>query len=117
MFLRFEENPNCGFVDDRVFQERSDPQTVTHVLRRRQGDDVWCPVTGLDAGMVPVPARMRRVDDSGEGICTLVYGGLWGIRLKDPSCQEGWSLEDPHQWGEGFLLLPGDGADVRTTSA
>src|ERR1700690_2877655 len=122
MFLRFEENPNTGFVDDRVFQERSEPRAVTHVLRRRGGQEVWCAVTGLAAKGVPVPAFARKVEDSGEGICYLVYGGPWGLRLAEPTSaiqppppEILWSLDDPHQWGEPFLLLPGDGADLQVT--
>src|SRR5258708_220325 len=113
MFLRFEENPNCGFVDDRVFTERSDAQPVSHVLRRREGQEVWCPVTGLATAGGFLPALARKVEDSGEGICYLVYGGAWGIRLKDPTCRDPWTMEDPHQWGEGFLLLPSTGEDLR----
>lgn len=113
MYLRFEENENAGFVDDRVFTERSEARVVTHVLRRRQGQDVWCPVTGMVDGKRLVSALGRKVEDSGEGICYLIYGGVWGLRLKEPTCQHAWSLEDPHQWGEGFLLLPADGQDVR----
>jgi hypothetical protein len=113
MFLRFEENPNTGFVDDRVFQERSEPCEVTHILRIRQGKETWCPVTALDSAGKPVPAMARKVEDSGEGMCFLVYGGRWGLRLKDPGCADPWSLEDAHQWGEPFLLLPADGIDIR----
>jgi hypothetical protein len=113
MFLRFEENPNTGFVDDRVFQERSDPKMVTHVLRVRQGKEVWCPITGLESAAQPRPALARKVEDSGEGMCYLVYGYSWGLRLKDPDCSDPWTLDDPHQWGEAFLLLPADGADLR----
>src|ERR1039457_4106343 len=115
MFLRFEENPNTGFVDDRVFQERSEPRVVSHVLRRLNGQDQWCPVTGWKPGGLPVPALARKVDDSGEGICYLVYGDRWGLRLKAPTCSDPWSLEDEHQWGEPFLLLAADGSDVRLT--
>jgi hypothetical protein len=113
MFLRFEENPNTGFVDDRVFTQRSEPRVVTHVLRRRGGEDVWCPITGVEEGGAPVEAFACKVEDSGEGICYLVYGGLWGLRLREPSCADLWSLDDPHQWGEPFLLLPSTGEDVR----
>ncbi len=122
MFLRFEENPNTGFVDDRVFQERSEPRRVTHVLRRRGGQDVWCDVTGLDAKGLPVPAFARKVEDSGEGMCYLVYGGAWGLRLAEPHSairpppsEILWSVDDPHQWGEPFLLLAVVGADLRLT--
>lgn len=115
MFLRFEENPNTGFVDDRVFQERTQPREVTHVLRLREGKEVWCPVVGLNNVGVPEPALACKVEDSGEGICYLVYGGLWGLRLKDPACNEEWSMDDPHQWGEPFLLLSADGNDLKWT--
>ena len=116
MFLRFDENPNCGFVDDRVFTERSEPRVVTHVLRPRRGQEMWCPVIGLGADGTPMPAYARKVDDSGEGLCFIVYGGRWGLRLKDPACADRWSMDDPHQWGEGFLLLNSDGADIRFSS-
>ena len=113
MFLRFEENPNTGFADDRVYQERSEPRVVSHVLRLLKGQDLWCPVVGLEAAGLPIPALARKVEDSGEGMCYLVYGSLWGLRLKTPDCVHSWSLEEEHQWGEPFLLLPADGADLR----
>lgn len=112
MFLRFEENPNCGFVDDRVFTQRSEPRPVSRVLRRRGGQDLWCEITGLDEKGQPISAQACKVEDSGEGICYLVYGGLWGLRLKEPTCTHAWALEEPHQWAEAFLLLPSDGADI-----
>jgi hypothetical protein len=117
MFLRFEENPNFGFVDDRVFMERTEARAVSEVLRQRQGKEVWCPVTAMESAHGFGTAMARKVEDSGEGMCWLVYGGLWGLRLKDPSCPDAWSLEDPHQWGEGFLLLPADGADLHWAEA
>ncbi len=117
MFVRFEENPNCGFVDDRVWTERSAPLPVSHVLRLREGREVWCPLVGLDEKAGTQPALARKVEDSGEGMCYLVTGGLWGLRLKDPICEDPWSLDDSHQWGEGFLLLPADGGDLKFVSS
>lgn len=116
MFLRFEENPNCGFVDDRVWKEEGEPRRVTSVLRRHGGEDVWCPVTGLDGDGQPIPATGIKVQDSGEGTCWLIYGGLWGLRLKAPTNDRPWSLEDSQQWAEPFLLLPPNGADLRFAS-
>src|SRR5262245_23043913 len=113
MFLRFEDNPNFGFSDDRVYQERSEPRPITQILRRIKGEEVWCPVIGLHKGDKRLPAVARKVEDSGEGICYLVYGGLWGIRLKPPTCQDEWDLKDSHQWGEPFLLLASHGMDIQ----
>lgn len=130
MFLRFEENPNCGFVEDRVWKEQGIARPVRQVLRRRQERDVWCPVVGIDREMAVVDAMAIKVEDSGEGLCWLVFGGLWGVRLFDPGNLPGetvprvrvefqepktsiaWSLSASSQWGEGFLLLPADGADL-----
>lgn len=117
MYLSVDENPNCELYDARVFQERTDPRPISHVLRRRSDVEVWCAIVGLDEHGTPTPALARKVDDSGEGTCYLVYGGRWGLRIKDPACADPWDLKDPHQWGEAFLLLPADGADVRFESS
>jgi len=116
MYLRTDENPNCEGIEPRVFQERTEPRTVTHILRTRDGREVWCPIVAWEDTGTTGPALARKVDDSGEGTCYLVHGGRWGLRLKDPACRDPWSLEDPHQWGEPFLLLPADGADLRFAS-
>src|SRR5262249_21427616 len=115
MLLNIDDNPNCGLMEPRVFQERSDPRPLTHVLRQRGDVEVWCPIVSWEEGN-PTSALARKVDDSGEGTCYLVYGGRCGIRLKDPSCHDAWSIQDPHQWGEPFLLLPANGADLRFQS-
>jgi len=92
------------------FQERSEPRAVTHVLRLRGGHEVWCPVTGLDAKGHPVPAMARKVEYSGEGMCYLVYGNLWGpsnkrsclfrsVGLSDGYSSMGRALPSPaRQW-------------------
>jgi hypothetical protein len=117
MYLSVDENPNCPLIEPRVFQERSEPQPVTHVLRQREGEELWCPIVGWGANGKPAEALARKVDDSGEGTCYLVYGGRWGLRLKEPACDDAWSMDDPHQWGEAFLLLPAEGSDLRFGSS
>lgn len=113
MLLRTDENPNCEWIDGRVYNETEAARPITHVLRQRQGKDVWCEITGLDDDCKVIPALARKVQDSGDGICYLVYGGAWGVRIKEPGCTHPWSLDDSHQWGEAFLLLPSDGEDLR----
>ena len=113
MYLSVDENPNCELPDARVFQERGDPRPVSHILRRRADKDVWCAIVAWSESGAAGPALARKVDDSGDGTCCLVYGGRWGLRLKDPACTDPWDLQDPHQWGEPFLLLPADGSDLR----
>lgn len=103
MFLRFEDNSNIEFCEDRVFQERSEPRVVLQVLRRRSGKDIWCGVRGMYGEGDFRPAQVRKVDDSGDGTCYLVYGGPWGLRLNDGATE----------WGEPFLLMPVNDEDLR----
>ncbi len=113
MYLVVEECSNCELTEARVFQERTPPRIVIEVLRTRGGKEVWCPIVAMETGGETGPAFARKVDDSSDGTCYLVYGGRWGIRLKDPSCRDPWSIPEPHQWGEAFLLLPANGAELK----
>ncbi len=115
MFLRFEENPNCGFVDDRVWKHAGEPRAVSEVMCQRGGETLWCAVAGLNERGEPVAAHGVKVEDSGEGTCWLICGDLWGLRLKPVDHSAPWSLDDPLQWGEGFLLLPANGQDLHFT--
>lgn len=111
MFLQVEviESANCPLAMTRMFETAD---VVYEVVRVRTWDlmDVerMCDVTGWSSTTGPCPAYTALVDDSGEGIARLVYGGDEGIRLKPTDVQEEWSLESPHQWGEACLLLDKD---------
>lgn len=48
---------------------------------------------------------VQPVEESGRGAAYVVFGGIWGLRLKKEGVQEDWSLESPRQWGEAYLLL------------
>src|SRR3954447_12278475 len=102
VLIQIPENPNCDPVDGLVFQCRSESRRVTHVLWER---DEWCTVTGLEDGGVERPAMACLVEDSGDGMCYLVVGGEWGLRLR--------SRDGQGQWGVTYLLLAGDGRDLR----
>lgn len=68
----------------------------------------WC-----DDGDQPFrPAYAQKVEDSGSGSAFIVFGGNWGIRLKLEGNTNNWNIEDPHQWGEGYLSF-GDERDLR----
>lgn len=87
----------------RSFNRARRPREISHVRSEREGKIVWCKITGLDEAELPCPAMACIVDDSGDGTCYLVFGGAWGLRLKD----------DSSTWGVPYMLLPGDGADLR----
>lgn len=117
MYIEIEENPNCAGREGMRYRELGPPSPVVRVRifdRRDEGE--WCLVTAVhgDGPALWGPALVRRVEDSGVGVAHLVFGGVWGIRLcpverARPSrvTDEGlpWSLDDPDQWGEPYLLL------------
>ena len=113
VYIQIEDNANCGPWEGQVFQCQTTPRTVTHVRRERSGVETWCEVTGLSADGQPGPAMAGIIEDSGEGACYLVFGGEWGLRFKEQSSAADWDLTDSRQWGEPFLILAADDADIR----
>jgi hypothetical protein len=107
VYIQIPENPNCREVDGQVFQCRTPARRVTQV---RLENDEWCDITGIDEMGNSCAATACIIEDSGEGECYLVVGGGWGLRLRRDSAA--WALEDNRQWGEAFLILGGDGADL-----
>ena len=112
VYVQIPENPNCRQMDGQVFQCRSAARIVTQVRMGDEGSEEWFGVTGIDEAGQACPATACIIEDSGEGECYLVVGGGWGLRFKR-SATAAWALEDGEQWGEPFLILGGDGADLR----
>jgi len=108
MFVEVESNSNCESSVCARFKEIGPARRVIQVKsfeRRMQGE--WCWVTGWsdDPEHPSCPAFAQPVEDSGAGLTCLVFGGLWGLRLKPVSLKENWALESPNQWGEPYLSL------------
>ena len=92
----------------RMFDLLEDPRPVSRVVAPSPlGEDVWCEVTGWDAGG-PCPAMAALSEDSGEGVVLLVYGGSEGVRLRPAGASGEWDLSDAAQWGEACLMLGKD---------
>ena len=92
----------------RMFDLVEEPRAVSRVLAPDpKSEDVWCDVTGWDAGG-PCPAMTALAEDSGEGIVLLVYGGDEGVRLRPAGWPGDWDLADNGQWGEACLMLGKD---------
>ena len=107
------DNPNCSTVEMRVFHDVEPPRSIEQIRWERQpGHPAWFDVTGWTASSTTCPVLLQKVDDSGEGVAFLVYGGDAGIRLRPSGRNAPWRLEDAQQWGEPFLILT-DLDDVR----
>jgi hypothetical protein len=102
LFIQIDENPNCGAMDGLVFQPKAPARPVKRVRISRGGATEWCEISGVTEAGAACPALASPVDDSGDGACYLISGGAWGLRL----------TSEFGAFGEPYLLLGGDGADL-----
>ena len=110
MFIEVEvqEGANCSFALSRMYSALGEPEPIVWVLAPGpRGDTAAYEVTGWSAEG-PCQAYAALVEDSGEGMALLVYGGDEGIRLRPGGSLEPWSIENREQWGEPCLLLDSD---------
>ena len=106
--VNVEASSNCPMQLERVFETLGEPREVHRTVAPDPlGQDVRCRVTGWSSEGA-CPAYGVLVEDSGEGILMLIYGGDEGIRLKPESSLEEWDVSSPGQWGEACLLLDRD---------
>ena len=114
-FMEIEVSAGANSPMDltRVFQTMEPPVSVVRLQALDPlGVEALCDVTGWSSSG-PCPAYAVKVEDSGEGVAVLVFGGDEGIRLRPPDSGEDWDLASPRQWGEACLLLDRDTTLVR----
>ncbi|MGQ0811640.1 MAG: hypothetical protein ACT4OO_10505 [Nitrospiraceae bacterium] len=115
MILEVEPNENCQASAFARFKEVGPARPVIQVKTyERAAEGAWYWVTGwADDSQHPCcPAYAQQVEDSGAGLTHLVFGGIYGVRLKPVTRDEEWNLDSPHQWGEPYLSLA-DSRDIR----
>ena len=115
--IEIPPNPNCEAVDMRVFHDLEPPRPVTQVrLERAQGSPQWYEVVAWTLAGTAKQAHAQKVDDSGEGVALLIYGGDAGLRLRPVGNSQPWHLDHPQQRGLPFIITT-DVADLRFVSA
>jgi hypothetical protein len=108
VIVEVESNPNCERSLFIRFKEAGPPRRVAKVrVFERRAEGEWCWVTGWsdDPDRPTCPAYAQLVEDSGAGLAYLIYGGLYGIRMKPVAVDEEWTLDSVNQWGEPYLSL------------
>src|SRR3990172_1867022 len=124
MILNIDENPNCEPVETMRFKTVGPPRQIIQVKiydDNEEGTPCWITGWSDDPRQPRCPAYAQKVEDSGDGEAYLIYGGPWGLRLKPVSSlgknqserstqapdsnDAEWSLANPQQWGESFLIL------------
>ncbi|MFN0117086.1 MAG: hypothetical protein ACKVQC_02175 [Elusimicrobiota bacterium] len=113
MYLIIEENPNCE-PDERVFSESGDKKSVLQIQLNIQGHEpLWYDIISVDKNNQFSPAHAYRIEDSSDGTAWLIFGGAWGIRLKNQEHNDEWSLTNKNQFGYPFLVLESSGKAIR----
>ena len=99
-------NPNCE-ATERVFHDVEAARAITGIRLEREASRVaWYDVTGWTVAGAACPALAQKIDDSGEGVAFLIYGGDAGLRFRSSDAHEPWDLSNLHQWGEPFIITP-----------
>ena len=109
VFVDVSVEPHEALPEGLALRFKAAPGAVAGVIERTlyapedsPGAPRWHRVEGRGEGEVPLPARAIEVEDSAAGVSTLVYGGVWGLRLFP---EEGGAAR-----AETHLLLPAGGA-------
>ena len=115
IYLEVEDNANCEYMPLMLYEAHADAVPVTRVVLDEPGRPPGVyQVTGWsseDDG-APCPAMYTPVSDSGQAIVHLVFGGDWGIRMKPAESDAGWSIDDPEQFGEPYIMLMDESAII-----
>lgn len=106
--IDIEDNENCGYFPVQVFEAQGKPRSASSVIvpnvpGSSESHEVvgWC----SENGGSPCEVTVVLVGDSGSGQALMVYGGDYGVRLRQKSSQPPWDLDDPNQIGEPYITL------------
>ncbi len=109
MFIEVETGNNVNRNFSMKYREVESPREVFCIKYSVGDEEKPVQVSGWDAaGNHPCPAFACRVEESGDGVALLVYGGSGGIRLKELEDESAWDCQAPNQWGETHLVYPKD---------
>lgn len=109
MYLEIEPNGNTDVSFNMVYRDVTPAREIYCIKYPVNKEEQPVQVTGWDAETgTPCPAYACKVEESGDGIALLVYGGSGGIRMKALEDESVWSLDANAQWGESHLVLPVD---------
>ena len=115
IYIEVDENDNCEYMPLMLYEAHADAVPVARVVLDEPGRAPGeYQVTGWssDNGGTPCAAMYCPVSDSGQAVVHLVFGGDWGIRMKPANSTAEWSIDDPEQFGEPYIMLMDESAVV-----
>jgi len=105
MDIVIEDNANCPESGHFVFNEMEEAREIKGLITSSANGDVRCDVVAVGADGAFSGAHARKINDSGDAVAFLIYGGEWGIRLRPKTHQdEPWDITNERQWGEPYKV-------------
>ena len=120
MQIEVADNPNCGGSEQRVYRELGPAKPIRAIRVQEWGKEILCEVVGVEPARPPrsladaifIEAKVTKIADSGAGFAFIIFGGVWGIRLRpEGHSNEPWDFSNKHQWGEPFKIY-GEESDI-----
>ena len=115
IYLEVDDNANCEYMPLMLYEAHAGAVPVSRLVLDEPGRPPGVyRVTGWsseDNGS-PCAAMYAPVSDSGQAQVHLVFGGDWGIRMKPDESTADWSLDDPEQFGEPYVMLMDESAVI-----
>lgn len=109
MYIDVEANGNVEKNFSMLFRDVSTSREVYCIKYQMNGEDAPVQVKGWDNETnSPCAAYACKVEESGDGMALLIYGGSGGIRMKPLEDPSEWKLGTPNQNGETHLVYPLD---------
>jgi len=110
MFLEVEPCENVDKSLGMVYKDVSSPREVYCIKYLANGEEeIPMQITGWDGDTgKPCPAYACRVEESGDGMALLIFGGSGGIRMKTLEDESPWNGNAADQWGDTHLVYPLD---------
>jgi len=107
MFVEVEPGTNVDRSFSMMYREIERPREVYAIKYPVQGEEQPVRITGWDhTTNQPCPAFACRVEESGDGVALLVFGGSGGLRFKLLEDETEWDCHQTRQWGETHLVYP-----------
>ncbi len=109
MYVEVETGANCDRAFSMLYHDLEPPRAVYCLKYEVEGQRLPVRVTGWDnATNQPCPAYACKIEESGDGVALLVFGGSGGLRLKTLDDNAPWNLSAHGQWNETHLVYPKD---------
>ena len=109
MYVDVEANENIYENFSMLYRDVSNSREVYCIKYNIEGEESPVQVVGWDKEtQSSCAAYACQVEESGDGVAILIYGGTGGIRVKLLEDKSEWGLKAPNQKGDTHLVYPRD---------